>query len=419
MKIANRILQLYRENKLLYNLIFISTLFFAHCFWGNMMYIVFPILAIMVIFDSLKNGLSYIIFSIPFCFLNVYISSILILACTIIYIIKFYTIRFFKEKVKPNLYVLISVAIFFIYTILPIGDYNLNMLIRVLLFAAIFIIFSMITKKPDTFRLEFNIKILAYAIIIASIFSLSYYFSPYLQDYMIMIYVKENLPRFMALFYHPNVLAMFCEITTSTLAYFIISKKAKKESYILFVIIALIGLLTFSKTYLIILALMLLTIFIWSMCCNYKKTLIITLIIVLIISIFCLIFSSFVTTFVERFIGNLNNCSSFRDFMNMVTTDRYDLWIEYLTYIFHNPIVLFFGRGVGASHLSTISPHNAYISCVYQLGLVGTALFGTVLFFIFKDNFKKKINKTNWAILIPIITICLMLFVEDFIFYLF
>ncbi len=88
--------QLYLQKRFICNLVILSILYFVHCFWGDMMFIAFPILAIMVTLDNLENGISYIFFSLPFIFLKVYLSPILFLVCVIIFILKFYFVLYIK-----------------------------------------------------------------------------------------------------------------------------------------------------------------------------------------------------------------------------------------------------------------------------------------------------------------------------------
>lgn len=412
--------QFYLSHKFLYNIIVLSILFFIHCFWGDMMYIVFPILAIMVCLDSLENGISYIIFCIPFCFMNIYISTLLYLACCLMYLIKFFILKYIREKRKPSTIIIILFAIFFIYCLMPIGPYNLNLSLRLLIFISLFVVLCMICQNTEIFRAHFNVKLICFSIIISSIFSLTYFFSPYLQSYLVITHASNGtLPRFMALFYHTNVLGMFCEVLLAILAYYIISKKFTKTDLILFVVLAGIGMLTFSKTYLIILVFILIVLLIWRLVVDFKRTAIITFLLAVIITAVCLIFPQIPNKVIDLFIRSLHDCDSFSSFMNMITTQRYDLWVEYAKYIFANPLVLIFGAGLGAPVISTLSPHNGYIAIIYELGIFGTTLFALTLFFILRKYIKGRKTKLHWSIFVPIVVLALIFMVEDLIFYVF
>ena len=54
-----------------------------------------------------------------------------------------------------------------------------------------------------------------------------------------------------------------------------------------------------------------------------------------------------------------------------LTTGRTDIWLGYLDYIYHHPDVAFFGVGIGADLLYNHAMHNVYIEILYHLGIVG------------------------------------------------
>ena len=56
-----------------------------------------------------------------------------------------------------------------------------------------------------------------------------------------------------------------------------------------------------------------------------------------------------------------------------LTTGRSYIWSNYMSYLEKNPLVLWFGRGLGAEILNTHAAHNTYIDMLYYLGIVGTA----------------------------------------------
>lgn len=388
------------------------------------MYIAFPLLAIFVLFDNLENGISQLLYSLPFCFLNVFISPILYLACWVFFIGKFYFISIFKEKTKPRLLPLIFVAIFLIYCLMPMGEYNLNTLIRFMLFACLFLALCMITSKPNVFRGHFNVRLLCLAILVASVFSFSWYFSPYLKGYLEIYYAaNETIPRFMALFYNTNVLGMFCEVLLSLLVYFILSKQANKWDFILFVALALVGVLTFSKTYFAVLTLLLLILWVWLLCKKFNPTIIVSGVVIVAAVAVCLAFPQIFHKFLNIFNRSFKDCNNADAVMNKITTGRFDLWVQYSSYMAAHPITIFFGRGLGAPMLPTLvkplSVHNAYLAMVYEIGLVGAALLITAIFFILRSYYKAHPVKVHPAISVPIIVLALIFMVEDLIFFIF
>ena len=118
---------------------------------------------------------------------------------------------------------------------------------------------------------------------------------------------------------------------------------------------------------------------------------------------------------IKVFIG----CRTFEDVMNMVTTNRYGIWKGYINYIVSNPVVLLFGKGLGAYRLEGLnSTHNALLGAIYQLGIVGFILFILSIILIVKSN-RKNIDKKsfNFALLVPIVILLLILQFEYMIFF--
>lgn len=69
--------------------------------------------------------------------------------------------------------------------------------------------------------------------------------------------------------------------------------------------------------------------------------------------------------------------------ISSMTTGRTEIWMDYFQYLKSNPWKLIFGSGLGAGYLSTrkgiYAAHNFYIESLYHLGIVG----GSLLFFVF------------------------------------
>lgn len=403
----------YSKNKFLINCIFLSYLFLLNCIWSKVTFIVFPLLCILTLISDLKTGFSYLVFGYPFSLMNPNLSSILYYGGCFLYILKVFYFIFIKERKKLHKTILITIIIFLFYCCLPFGKYDYNFFIKIAYFIFIISVLIAIVYKREIFRPTYNISIICYSLITSCVIALMYPISAFLQITM-PIKISSSLIRFPALLGHTNTLAMVCEILLSLLFYLIITKDHKLKNLILFAIISLIGLSTLSKTFFIILGILLICLFIYMLKYNKKRTLIVSGILMIIAIIFTAIFPNLIISISARFVGKINQCHSVKDFINMITTKRLDIWIEYVTYIFTHPKTLLFGNGLGAEVISVMSAHNAYISLIYQLGLVGTGLFVYVVYLFIKEKKDLKINK---AIIIPIIIIALILFVEDTLLY--
>ena len=74
-----------------------------------------------------------------------------------------------------------------------------------------------------------------------------------------------------------------------------------------------------------------------------------------------------------------------------LTTGRTDLWLEYLRFMFTNPIDLFFGQGYTSVFNGVHKgSHNTLIQLLYQFGIIGVVFIVSWL-----GSFANKDNKTN------------------------
>ncbi len=405
--------EFYLKNRLYFHCFIFFCLLIINCFYSQVAYISLSLLMILILIDSLKCGFSYIICYIPFCLLGGDIGIILYFCCILVYIIKAYAVIIFKDKTKPNFVLLILSIILILYSLIHFQNVNITTFLNIAIFIFIILGLNLYVRKKEIFNFHYNIKLLCVSIIIASILSCLYFVSPYLQSFITPFYLTTNLVRFSALFTHPNTLAILCEIALSILTFFLITEKKSIFNIVLFCLITLIGLLTFSKTFILLLLVILIAIFIKGLKINKKITLITTGIILLCTIIFCIVANDVVNIVIERFFGRITECNSFRDFMNMITTDRFDLWVEYLKEIFYHPTIFFFGKGLGCLPIQILGAHNTFISLFYQLGIVGLVLLGFTIGYLIKQILK--IEKFNNAMLVPVIVILLLLMVEDMI----
>ncbi len=407
----------YLKNRLWIFISLLASMFLLNCFFKEVTYIAFSILILLVVFDNTEKSISYLIFSLPFSFIYQFTSIVMFITSVFIEFIKFFIIYIFKDKGKINLLSIILCLIFFIYCILPIGKYNYNLLLKFAFFVFIFAFLICCTIKPEIFKVGFNIKILVYSILLSCVFGLFNLVSPFLQSIDGKLIFGNGLIRYGALMHHPNVFAMLCEITLSILAYEIITGQHKWHYLFLFCLTCFVGIFTFSKTYLIIVFVVLLSLLIWLFIKNWKKALLVLFLLTFLGVIVYFAVPNFISTYVSRFVGSISNCNSFADFMNMITTGRYDLWFKTCVYLGQNLLCLFFGNGLGANAIASYSTHNAYLSMIYQLGIVGSILLILAIGYLIKTLFKKV--KVSKAIIIPILVILLLFLVEDTIFYVF
>ena len=413
------ILHNYKKNELFCNLAILTILFFLNCFMGELSYVAFSFLFVIVMIADMANGFTYIVYTIPFCMVGGDISGYLYIALILIFMIKSYVKMLFIDKLKIQKKFIITVVMFTIYMLLPFGGincYNSQLFLKNVLVLSVIFFLYLVTKYPKQFRLKINVNICAVGLLISVIFMGTYFISDHLQDITNLFYVDDYI-RFQALLTNPNILAIVCEICLSILVYFFLSIKISWVEVVSFVIFTVLGFSTLSKTFFILFAVMLTFLIVFLL----RKRPFIGL---CLISLFCLLIIVIVifkpdifNTYFGRFVNFASKASGENDFytaMNFLTTGRYGLCVTYIQYMMQYPYILFFGATLGTGQLAGNSPHNIYISSLYQFGLVGLTLYITIFVLIFKD-FKKNnpLLISKWVV-VPIIIMSMMLCVEEF-----
>ena len=406
--------EFYINNKLIINCIMLAILYIFQCFFYATAFVIYPILLILVLSDKLENAPIYLIFNLPFCLLGQMIGIVLYCCCFLSFLLKAYIVIFVKDKIKIDYILITLIAIFVLYSLSHFNKINVATFVNISTFTLLFLLLNLYIRKREILNINLIIKTLSIALICAFIFGFLKPISPYLTTLIPTFYLNDNLIRYSALFTHPNSLAITCEICLGLLAYQLFEKK-NVFSIVSFILISIFGFTTFSKTFLIIFLVIMLALFIKFLTINYKITLIVFGILVLLGIIFFLIFPNVFTTIINRFIGSINECKNFTDFMNMITTYRYDLWALYIKEIFASPLNFFFGHGVGADKIDLLGAHNTIISIFYQFGIVGFAIILTILVYLLRKI--AKINKFNKNVWITLVVIFLLFMVEDLIIY--
>ena len=390
----------------------IAILFFVNCFVQNFSIVVFSIVAIMIIFSNMSTGFSVFVFCIPFCCIDMYVSLIMFGMCLVIFTLRAYIVMLFFDKKKISPIIIISVLIFIGYSLLPIFDYNMGLLIKLAVICFLMAFWYLFLNYKKELDIRLNVSIMAMSLLLSACFYLTYFVSPYMATKQIWNY-NDSFIRFTCMFANPNPLAMVCEIGLSLLCYYIVSNKAQWNDYLCFVIFAIIGIFTLSKTFLILFGIMFIILLIYLIRSFRAKAFWIVLSVCIVVTIVSIFASDFLFTYFGRFFAFDNVDFTINDFLNILTTGRYDLWKGVIDYLFMNPFVLVFGRGLGAPLIESMSAHNFYISLVYEIGIIGSILFIGMFLVTYFVQKKKTGEKFNPAILIPILIIGMLMMVED------
>lgn len=415
--LKSKVFDNYKKNELFCNLAILTILFFLNCFMWELSFVVFSFLFVCVIMANMSDGFTYLVFTIPFCMITNELSGFLYIAVVATFMLKGYIKLLFIDKQKIDKKIIIAFVIFVVYLLLPfdgINGYNDQLLIKFVILVGLVLFALLMTHYPKEFRIKINVNICALALFISVMLFGTYFISDYLQSSIKLLYYGDFI-RFEALLSNPNILAMVCEICLALLVYYILSSKVSWVEIVSFIIFTVLGFSTMSKTFLILLFIMLSILIVYLLIKKpFYGLCVITglcVIVVLVVAIKPQLFAAYLNRFVD--IGTDVAGNSFDGIMNNVTTYRYGLWKSYLQYMLHYPFTLFFGATLGARQLAGESAHNIYISSLYQFGIIGTILFALTLVFLFKDfktNHPLMISK--W-IIVPIIIFAMIVCVED------
>lgn len=249
--------------------------------------------------------------------------------------------------------------------------------------------------------------ILSVGLIVSSICSLISYNCGIMQT---QPFIPDSLCgfRFSAYFHNVNALGLYCSLCQACiLTLFLTNSLNFKKWSLLLLVITLIGLSTFSKSF------MLITIITYGLAItlafikskNKKKFLKFAGIGIIAIVLLALVFNNYITSILKRFyIGD-----NYGGGLNTVTTGRLEIWKSYLKHIFSSTKYILLGCGVTAGFVGLFTPHNFYIALLYKFGFIGILAIIIILIFIFKQNKPTK----NIHYYLPLIILLINIFFED------
>lgn len=407
----------FSRSSMIMNILFMFIMFFCACFFDWVAIIAFAYLFACSLCDNVRNGISYVLFSIPFLNLCLPFTDVFFILSAVGVFIKLIVlkIRDGALNIKLSAKTIILITLFFAFCFIPTnGMFGVGMIVKAFCFFTIFAIIFLLIKFPEDIRARFNLRVLIVALLCASLMALLRPYSMHLQS-IIEVHMVDRFVRFGALFGNTNNLSFFCIICISVLTYFLVSGKSNKWDILTFIVLVSLGFSTLSKSFMVIMAVDFLILFVFAIKNKSRALWVCLLIILLELAIISFIMPDLIYTYLSRFNFGLLD-GNFEDAMNTLTTSRYELWVSYLVFIVNNPLVLFFGRSLIAPIIGPFYPHNIYISSIYQLGLVGTILFVLAIVFFVKD-IKNQVNyKLDSRISTTLVILALIAFAEDIIF---
>lgn len=234
------------------------------------------------------------------------------------------------------------------------------------------------------------------------------------------IFSVQDITRYSGYYGDPNFYS--AHIAAALGGYLILFSHARKrmlESIVMSVVLLYCGLLSVSKSFVIVTALMLL---LWILLIlrirkhiSYKIIIIVTICAIALGIITSDTFSGLLNIVAIRF-GSASNLSD-------LTTSRSTIWVMYFQYLEDNPAVLLLGKGYANVLIEGHSTHNTILQGVYQFGIVGFVIFVFWLRDLFKISLKNlKLERKQYlaclvlavGVIFPWMSIDLLFFDEFF-----
>ena len=180
---------------------------------------------------------------------------------------------------------------------------------------------------------------------------------------------EDHITRYSGLSYDPNFFTLIDCLAISALLFG--EKKTGVIKGIVLIFLVVVGLFTFSKSYILLLAI----IFI-SYLCMRSKAPIKTLVLIGAVLVCLWVIERYSDI---RVLSLIEERFASAEDSNDLTTGRIDLWIEYIKYIVNDFKCLFVGEGFNALSLEKAA-HNTYIEFIYRFGVVGSILW--IIYFV-------------------------------------
>ena len=209
--------------------------------------------------------------------------------------------------------------------------------------------------------------------------------------------LSEKITRYSGISYDPNFFALVDSILIAILL--LQKRKMNFLRAVVLIFLTVVGFFTFSKSYVLLLALIFMVFALENSRRPFKTMMIIGVV------FGCLAMIDYFSGI--QILALVQARFTAADNVNDLTTGRAELWLEYLDYILSNVYCLFFGSGFNALSLRKAA-HNTYIDSLYRFGMVGTLLWIFYLWYCKKEVAQK--NKRKTASVLPAVVLLLGVF---------
>ncbi len=291
---------------------------------------------------------------------------------------------FLKPHLKLEIRELLALLAFVSYVLIFGGT---NAMVKLTSLTMYFVLMLLLFKQQEKIELRSLLLFFSLGIVLSSLAALNSRYIPGLTSFIQYARLKigdgEYLYRFCGLHINPNFYTMDISIALAGWFGMVVGRRTKLIDYVFIVALSVLGIMSISKSFLVMYAVLLLLVLISFGKQNIgglmKGVFMIGLLIAL---IYVFADKEYMHAYLNRLLRDRSSDAS----LSTITTGRYDLWMGYLDHIFSDLKLLLFGEGLRAQHYALRPSHNYFIETVYYLGLVGSALYCLCIRNIFPER---------------------------------
>ena len=250
------------------------------------------------------------------------------------------------------------------------------------------------------------VKGFCFSVIASSFYALLFRNTPQLNGLLgneVAAYWKSSFTRFRGLFKDPNYYMTMIAVAIALLAVLYLNRYLSQKAFALGAgILTVFGALTYSKTFLIVLAVFAMQFV--AMLFSRKRYILGILSVFIFVIVGVILSRTVLAVTIYRFTSTDN--------LYELTTGRSELIAEYLHEITKSAGTLFFGKGISAEILGR-GTHNLYLEIVYYYGLVGLGIMIAYIVSLIRltiRRFEDSIGKRNGILKYAVLLIFLLLF---------
>lgn len=245
-------------------------------------------------------------------------------------------------------------------------------------------------KKYDFFSLTLYFVL---GISIAAITSQFMIYFPSIMQFINRIDFNDYV-RHAGYYGDPNFYSAHINAALAGIMILLFKSYSKKRMFVLIlmaVVLLYCGLLSISKSFLLIACCLFLLWFSKLLFAKGKVSLKFSLVFMAIVAGAFILSSTVFTDSVDLILSRFSDDNSLSDF----TTKRTDIWLNYFRHLADNPSVFLFGNGFSSVLVNEKAAHNTLIQLIFQFGIVGFSFYALWLVFLFKKFFNKILFKIN------------------------